>query len=118
MPPRSVTKRAQAARETTSDTSTVTVDGIPFTVDRAAITSRQRIALRTLTGHTLDWWAQMLVEGDSTGFAGFIALARIQAGEDPRTIDFGALLDGLDGAEIDTNQGEVSASPEASGVSS
>jgi hypothetical protein len=117
MAPRS-TKRAQAARETPSDAFTITVDGIPFTVDRSAITSRQRIALRTLTGHTLDWWAQMLVEGDGTGFAGFIALARIQAGEDPRAIDFGALLDGLDGAEIDMTQTEVSASPEASGASS
>ena len=115
MAPRS-TKRAQAARETQSDVFTITVDGIPFTVDRGAITSRQRIALRVLTGHTLDWWAQMLVEGDGTGFAGFIALARIQAGE--TAIDWNALLDGLDGAEIDMTQTEVSASPEVSGASS
>jgi hypothetical protein len=117
MAPRS-TKRAQAARETTSNLQTITVDGIPFTVDKDAITSRQKLALRTVTGHALDWWAQMLVEGDSTGFAGFVAMARIQAGEDPRAIDFGAILDGLDAAEIDITQPEVSASPEASGASS
>ncbi len=117
MPPRTTPRRAQARTSTASNVLTVTIDGARFTIDRDAITSRHRIALRNLTGHSLDWWSQMLVEGDSTGFAGFVALARIMGGEDPMTIDFGQLVDGLDGAEIDLEQSAVTSDPEASGVS-